>query len=64
MSDFSTALDRHARQSAEILDRFTVEWYLKKRWERQGAISLEDAQAFTTGAVRRLRTAVARQVAP
>jgi hypothetical protein len=63
MRAFDEALDRHARQSAVILDRFTAEWYLKKRWERQGAIGLDDAQAFATGAVRKLRHATTKQVA-
>jgi hypothetical protein len=62
MREFNTALDLHAHQSAEILDTYTADWYLRKRWEREGAIGLDDAQAFATGAVRKLRTALSKQV--
>jgi len=63
MRAFDAALDRHARRSAVILDRFTAEWYVKKLREHSGAIGLDDAQAFATGAVRKLCHATTKQVA-
>ena len=53
--DFATALDRHARQSAAIVETFAAGWYSKRSWEREGAIPLEDAQGFVAHALTKLR---------
>jgi hypothetical protein len=53
--EFATALDRHARQSAAIVETFAAGWYSKRSWERAGAIPLEDAQGFVAHALTKLR---------
>ena len=53
--DFAEALDRHARQSARIVEGFAAAWYSKKRWEREGAIPWEDARGFVAHALTKLR---------
>jgi hypothetical protein len=53
--EFATALDRHARQSAAIVETFAAGWYSKRSWEREGAIPPEDAQRFVAHALTKLR---------
>jgi hypothetical protein len=52
---FAEALDRHARQSAVIVEDFAAAWYSKHTWEREGQIPLEDARGFVAHALRKLR---------
>lgn len=54
-SDFSAALDLHARAAARIVEDFAAAWYSKKHWEREGYIGRDDAQAFTAHALTKLR---------
>lgn len=53
--DFAASLDRHARQSAVIVEQFAAGWYSKRSWEHDGAIPLEDAQGFVAHALTKLR---------
>ena len=53
---FRTALDRHAMESARIVERFAGEWYIKHHLAADGRISRDDAQAFTAHALRKLRS--------
>ena len=52
---FAGALDRHARESAVIVEGFAAAWYSKRQWEREGHIPLEDARGFVAHALRKLR---------
>lgn len=52
---FGEALDRHARQSARIVERFGAEWFVKHHWSSGGAISREEAGRFTAHALTKLR---------
>lgn len=53
--EFGEALDRHARQSARIVERFGAEWFVKHHWGSDGAISREEAGRFTAHALTKLR---------
>lgn len=53
---FTEALDRHARESAAIVEGFAAAWYSKRHWEREGHIPLEDARGFVAHALRKLRS--------
>ncbi len=57
-SDFTAALDLHARQTARAVEVFAVGWYGKKRWETLGAIDRDDAQGFVAHALQKLRGAL------
>lgn len=60
-NDFRVALDRHARDLARVVERFAIEWYSKRTWERAGYIALGDAQGFVAHALPKLRGAVVRE---
>ena len=53
--DFREGLDRHARQSARIVERFAAEWYVKHHWSNNGAISREEVGRFVAHAMTKLR---------
>ena len=57
---FGEALDRHARQSARIVERFGAEWFVKHHWGSDGAISREEAGRFTAHALTKLRKELLR----
>ena len=57
---FAQALDRHSRDLARVIERYAVDWYNKKNWERLGEISEEDAQGFIRHALPKLRSATKR----
>lgn len=52
---FVADLDRYARQSAAIVERFAADWYSKHDWESGGAIHRDEAQAFVAVALGKLR---------
>jgi hypothetical protein len=52
---FRQSLDRHARESAKIVERFAAQWYLKHRLASDGRISRDEAQRFTAHALTKLR---------
>ena len=52
---FSAALDRHARESARIVERFASEWFVKHHGLHGGPISREEVERFTAHALRKLR---------
>jgi hypothetical protein len=60
---FRSALDRHAMESARIVERFAGEWYLKHHLAADGRIGRDEAQAFTAHALRKLRTELLVDVA-
>lgn len=62
--DFAAALDRHARQSARIVEDFAAAWYSKRSWETDGRIGRDDVQAFAAHALTKLRKELERQGAP
>lgn len=52
---FSEALDRHARESARIVERFASEWFVKYHGLHGGPISRDEVERFTAHALRKLR---------
>lgn len=52
---FIEDLDRHARQSARIVERFASDWFSKHDWEAGGAIGRDEAQGFVAVALAKLR---------
>jgi hypothetical protein len=54
--DFSEALDRYARETAAIVQRFAVDWYAKRRWQRQEQITQRQAIGFTKVALLKLQS--------
>jgi hypothetical protein len=55
-SEFLSALDKHAWETAYIVEDFAGKWVSKRNWETQGQISLEDAQRFMAVALQKLRS--------
>jgi hypothetical protein len=51
---FVQDLDRYARQSARIVDRYATEWLSKYAYQEQGAITREQAQGFVALAMTKL----------
>jgi hypothetical protein len=58
--DFSDALDRHARQTARIVEEFGAAWYSKQRWQHGDSIVREQVQGFVAHALTKLRKELAR----
>lgn len=58
--EFVAGLDRYARQSAVIVERFAADWYSKHDWESDGAIGRDEAQAFVAVALGKLRRELQR----
>ncbi len=52
---FSDALDRHARESARIVERFASEWFVKHHGLHGGPISRDEVERFNAHAMRKLR---------
>jgi len=52
---FVADLDRHARQSARIVEEFASDWFSKHDWETSGAIDRDEAQGFVAVALDKLR---------
>ncbi len=52
---FGEALDRHARESARIVERFASEWFVKHHGLHGGPISRDEVERFTAHALRKLR---------
>lgn len=55
-SEMLAEVDRHSRQSAVIVRTFAEQWFSKKRYERAGDITREDAEGFVAVALRKLRS--------
>lgn len=53
---FTSSLDRYARESTGIIEEFASDWYSKHNWEASGAISQEEVQVFIAVALRKLRS--------
>ena len=56
---FSDALDRYARETAAIVQRFGVEWYAKRHWRLHETIGERSAIGFTSVALKKLRSDLA-----
>jgi hypothetical protein len=52
---FASTLDRHARETARIVEGFGAAWFSKHHWESDGAISREEARGFVAHALTKLR---------
>ena len=57
---FAEALDRYARESAAIMERFAVDWFDKHHWAADGAIGRDQAHGFVAAALRKMRRELAR----
>jgi hypothetical protein len=55
LTAFQAALDRHARQSARIVDLFAVQWWVKHKGLGGEPISRVEVQGFTAHALTKLR---------
>lgn len=53
---FSDALDRYARETAAIVQRFATEWYAKNHWQSKQALGARHARSFSAVALRKLRS--------
>jgi hypothetical protein len=53
---FSDALDRYARETAAIVQRFAVEWYAKHHWQRKESLGAWHARGFSAVALKKLRS--------
>lgn len=60
---FVADLDRFARQSAVIVEKYAADWYSKHDWQSGGAIGREETQVFLKTAVRKLRRELKEPVA-
>ena len=58
-TEFASALDLYARQSALIVEQYAADWYGKHNWESRGEVSLGEAQGFVGYAMHKLRTELA-----
>lgn len=54
--EFSNALDRYARETAAIVQRFATDWYAKRQWKRQEAVTYLQAVGFTKVALLKLQS--------
>lgn len=60
-ADFSRAMDRHARATAEVVRGFAAGWYNPAKWEQLGQIGPDDAERFVAHALQKLRLALRKQ---
>jgi hypothetical protein len=60
LTAFESALDRHARESAQIVDLFAAQWWVKHRGLHGDPISRDEIQGFTAHALRKLRRELER----
>jgi hypothetical protein len=51
---FMSALDRHCREAASIVEEYSGGWFSKKNWETGGEITRADIAAFTGYAMTKL----------
>jgi hypothetical protein len=58
---FRTDLDLHARQAARYVEGFAVDWYRRELRLTDGMITRDQAQAFITGAMRKMRAELNRE---
>lgn len=56
---FIADLDRHARESARIVEEFAGDWYSLHDWQAGGAIGRDEAQGFVAHAMEKLRDELA-----
>jgi hypothetical protein len=52
---FQEALDRHAKESARIVERFAAQWWVKHKGVQGEPISREEARGFAAHALTKLR---------
>jgi len=62
-SEFTAALDRHARETAGIVEGFASGWYSKQAFLQGGRIGREQAEGFATKALSKLRIELEREPA-
>lgn len=62
-TDFGAALDRHARETAKIVEGFAAGWYSKQTFLQGGAIGREQAEGFAAKALSKLRAELEREAA-
>jgi len=55
LTDFQAALDRHARESAQIVEVYAAQWWVKHRGLHGEPISREEVRGFTAHALTKLR---------
>ncbi len=55
---FADALDRHARATARVVERFAAEWYDTHDWASGGAITRDESQCIVAYALTKLRRAM------
>jgi hypothetical protein len=60
LSTFQAALERHARESARIIEFFAAQWWLKHQGTVGEALSREEVQGFTAHALTKLRKELER----
>lgn len=56
---FSDALDKYARETAFIVQRFATDWYAQHHWQRKETLGPRHARAFTAVALKKLRSDLA-----
>lgn len=56
---FSEALDRYARETAAIVQRFATEWYAKNHWQRHERLGARHSRLFAEVALKKLRSDLA-----
>jgi len=56
---FSEALDRYARETAAIVQRFATEWYAKNHWQKHERLGARHSRAFAEVALKKLRSDLA-----
>ena len=61
---FSDALDRYARETAAIVQRFATEWYAKNHWQKHERLDARHSRAFAEVALKKLRSDLAFARAP
>jgi hypothetical protein len=60
LSNFQQALDRHARESARIVEMFAAQWWIKHQGTNGAPLSREEVQGFTAHALTKLRKELER----
>lgn len=56
VSDFQTALELHCREAAQIVTKFSGEWFSKNRFQGEGDISKETTARFGWYAMEKIRS--------
>lgn len=54
--EFSDALDRYARESGALVQRFAADWYAKRHWQLKQEITRRDVAGFVSHALVKLRS--------